>query len=149
MLVCLCLVFNHSLSTTSLGVIVAGDVSWGRNICGIYLGGGLPTSNLVQEIEYSEDYLGYPEFFKENPRVVTQIRSASVPNVRDTKFQGVSSPWRPIVFFCNLAQCICGSSVLNLLCVTIRSSKIFMCLIDFWKFCAPLAYVFLSNPIAP
>jgi hypothetical protein len=31
---------------------------------------GLPTSNLFQDIDYFEDYLGSLEFFKENPQVV-------------------------------------------------------------------------------
>jgi len=60
---------------------------------------GLPTSKLVQDIDCSEDYLGCLEFFKENPRVVPQIRPASVPYVWDAKSQSVSWSGRLIFFF--------------------------------------------------
>jgi hypothetical protein len=35
----------------------------------------VPTSNLVHDIDYSEDYLGYLEFFKENPLLVDRVRN--------------------------------------------------------------------------
>ena len=147
MLVCLCLVVLSYSPPYHLVSVWPGMLAEAVMFV-VCIWWGLPTSKLVQDIDCSEDYLGCLEFFKENPRVVPQIRPASVPYVWDAKSQSVSWSGRLIFFFFTLAQCICRSSAWNLLWVTIPGSKILMCLIDFWKFCAPLPYVFLSNPIA-
>ena len=44
--------------------------------------------------------------------------------------------------FCTVAPNVCGASLWNLLCITILAPRILRCLLDFWKICAPLLYVF-------
>lgn len=44
--------------------------------------------------------------------------------------------------FFKIAPNICGSSVWNLLCVTILAPKIWRCLQGFWKICVPLLLTF-------